>query len=199
MSETYEYSDTGEYENVEWPGEFTESGYPEYAESPYAEARRTPPPVRTPTRQSVYKPRQPAPTGYVTEARLQAVVGRLDAKVTVAANAIKTIDGRVRNVMTEQGKQAAALRKEIADRKKDADRLRADLKSTRELGALIGLVAAPAGSSTIARLAPLILLLPPDTLSGYSSGSSSSGGVLGGDNNLVGLLLVGAIAAGAFK
>jgi hypothetical protein len=200
MNEYYDSTDTAEFENAEFLGESPEFASPEYQEAGgWTEARR-PQPVRMPPRQSSYKSRPPAggTTNYVTEARLAAALARVDQKIGITNNAVRTVDGRVRNVISEQGKQAVALRKEITDRKKDADNLRADLKSTRELGALIGLIA-PSGGTGIARLAPLLYLLPPETLSGYSSGGSSSGGLLGGgDNNLVALVAV-AFAAGAFK
>lgn len=199
MNEYYNSTNSAETENAEFISKSPEFAYPEYQEAGgWAEARK-PQPVRMPPRQSSYKSRPPAggTTNYVTEARLAAALARVDQKIGITTNAVKTVDGRVRNVISEQGRQAVALRKEIADRKKDADKLRADLKSTRELGALIGLIA-PSGGTGIARFAPLLYLLPPETLSGSSSSGSSSGGLLGGDNNLVSLVAV-AFAAGAFK
>ena len=162
------------------------------------EARRQPPPVRTAPRQSAYTPRTTGTTNPVSQAQLAAFGARVTQQIGVNSTAIRTLDGRVRGVISDQGKQGAALRKEIMDRKKATDKLTGDLKSTRELGAIVGLISASGGTSTIARLAPLIFLVPPETFSGYSPGSPSPGGVLGGENNLVALIAVAA-AAGLFK
>jgi hypothetical protein len=141
---------------------------------------------------------------FVTEARFQAALGRISSQMKVQSTAIKTVDGRVRALNADLGRQAAALRKETADRKKDIDGVRKDLQSTREMAALIPLIAGggtvtvPAGggsnipvtSSTIGTFAPLLLLMGPDLTGGSSGGSGSDGGMFGGGMGLIMLLVL---------
>jgi hypothetical protein len=205
MNETYEYSDVAEYEpNAEAFGEWGESPYEsEYAE--YAEARPprrrpAPGPVRTAPRQSAYSPRPSGTTAPVTQQQLQAALARVSQQIGVNSNAIKTVDGRVRGVVAEQGRMGGALRKEIADRKKDAEGLRRELQSTRELSALIPLVAPP--GTTLGNLAPLAHLLPSETFTGGGggggSGSGGTGSSLLGGSGIVAMIAIAA-ASGAFK
>jgi hypothetical protein len=202
MNEQYEYIDVAEYEpNAESSGEWAESPYEsEYSE--YAEARpqrrRPSPPVKTAPRQSAYSPRPSGTGAPVTQQQLQAALARVSQQIGVNSNAIKTVDGRVRGVVAEQGRMGGALRKEMADRKKDTDGLRRDLQSTRELSALIPLVAQP--GTTLGNIAPLAHLLPSDTFSGGggSGGSGGTGSSLLGGSGIVALIAIAA-ASGAFK
>jgi hypothetical protein len=189
MNENLEY-DAAEYETAEYPGEFGEAPYEYSPEAGWQEARRPGPrPVSTGPRAPAYKPRPSGTSNYVTEARLQAALARVDQKIVGASNAIKTVDNRVRGVMSEQGRQGATLRKEIMDRKKDADKARADLRSIGAVGALAG-IAQASGNATVSTLAPLLWLVPPETWSGSNSGSSTSGGLFGGDNSFLALAAV---------
>jgi hypothetical protein len=195
MIESMEYSDSAENESYgDSSGEYNEASY---GEAGYGEARR-PSPVRTAPRQSAYTPRPSGTSAPVTQVQLQAALARVSQQIGTNSNAIKTVDGRVRGLATEQGRITTGLRKEVTDRKKDADALRRDLQSTRELSALLPLVTA-GQTGPIATLAPLLFLLPPGTLTGGGSGdaSSNSGSLLGG-NNLVAIAAI-AIASGAFK
>ena len=196
MNENYEYSDTAEMENTEWSGESGKS-YPDYSDASWGEAarRRPPPPVRTAPRQSAYTPRPSGTSGYVTQAQLQAALARVNQQMSTNSNAIRAVDGRVRNVIAEQGRQTVALRKEISDRRKDTDALRRDLQFTRELSAVIPLIAA--SSPKLGALLPLAHLLPSDFLgnTGLGGSGSSSSSTLGGNN----LVAIGVIAATLLK
>jgi hypothetical protein len=135
----------------------------------------------------------PAPQqGYVTRQEYTTAMERVKEQLTQAANGIKTVDGRVNKISDSQEK----LSREVAARKKEAEALRKDLKSTREMAAIIPLISqnsrtvtitgangtqqevlAPSGNS-IGAIAPLLLLGVGD-----SSGSGGLGG--GGDNNML--------------
>jgi hypothetical protein len=138
------------------------------------------PPVQTAARQSAY--RQRPNNDFVTQAQLQAALARVSGQIATNSTAIKTVDGRVRTVSSEQARLTSALRKEIADRKKEEDGLRKDIQSTRELAAILPL---------IAKNNPMISLL---ALGGGSlfGGSGTGTGALGGDStsNLLLLALV---------
>lgn len=206
MNETYEYTDTAEYEpNVENYGEWSESPYEgeyaDYSEARPQQRRRPPsPPVKTAPRQSAYSPRPSGTTAPVTQQQLQAALARVSQQIGVNSNAIKTVDGRVRGVVAEQGRMGGALRKEIADRRKDADKLRRELQSTRELSALIPLVAPP--GTTLGNLAPLAHLLPSETFTGGGGSGGGDSGTMGssllGGSGIVAMIAIAA-ASGAFK
>lgn len=187
--------------------EALDEGLDEAQDEAYEEARPRRPNFRqipTGPRGSAYRPRAPAPSQYVTEARFAAALKRVEEQNQVTRKAIQTLDGRVRTLSAEQGRMAAALRKETADRKRDIEALRRDNQSTRELIALTSLLF-PAGSSGAA-IAPLVFLLPPDFLSGITGGgggsspgsSSSSGSGYLGSNGAV-VLIAAAAAGGLFK
>jgi hypothetical protein len=193
----------GEYETI---GEYEAESFPEYeaypgeysGEAAWPEARRPMSAVRTAPRQSAYVPRPTGTTNPVTQAQLQAALSRVNSQMTINSNAIKTVDTRLRGVSADVGRQGAALRKEITDRKKANDSMRREMQSTRELGAVVGLLAAQGG--TIGTIAPLALLLPPDTLGlgGPSSTDSGTSSSLLGGSSLVPIVVIAA-AAGLFK
>jgi hypothetical protein len=121
--------------------------------------------------------------------------------MNVNSRAIQTVDGRMRNLSADLGRQTAALRKETAGQRKD-------LQSTREMAGLFPLLTPPPtvtlGSgatlqtatvtpSNMATLAPLLLLMSPD-LSGGTSGGTSGDGLFGG--GAMGLLLILALTKG---
>ena len=205
MNEQSEYTDVAEYElNAESSGEWAEtpydSEYTEYGEA-RAPRRRPAPPVRTAPRQSAYSPRPSGTGAPVTQQQLQAALARVSQQIGVNSNAIKTVDGRVRGVVAEQGRMGGALRKEMADRKKDTDGLRRELQSTRELSALIPLVAQP--GTTLGNIAPLAHLLPSETFTGGgggggTGGSGGTGSSLLGGSGIVALIAIAA-ASGAFQ
>ena len=175
-----------------WPDEANDESFDEAA-------RRTRP-VRTAPRASAYRPRVPSQITQspVTQHQLQAVLARVSQQIGVNSAALKNLDGKLRSVSAEQTRQTTTHRKEAADHKKDLDGLRRDLKSTRELSALVGVISSlPAGAvpSTLQSLAPLAMLLPTDFLNATSSGASGSGS----SHNyalLAGLALVVAIQQG---
>ncbi|AUT75536.1 hypothetical protein C2L64_44975 [Paraburkholderia hospita] len=195
MSENYEYSDISDAESVEWSGDSSEAAYSESSENEWSEARRRPGPVRTAPRQSAYRPRPSGTTNYVTQAQLQGALARVSQQITLNGNAIKLVDGRVRDVIAEQGKQAATFRREMADRRKDTDTLRRELQTTRELSALLPLVAPP--GTSFAKVASLVHLLPVDSWGGTPASGGQSQGFLGGSGTIA--LIAIAAASGVFK
>jgi hypothetical protein len=193
MNEFSEYTESA-YDSSDAYPEYSDA-YPEYSEANWGEARGRPP-VRTAPRQNAYVPRPTGTSNPVTQAQLQAALARVSSQIAVNSNAIKTVDGRLRGATTEIGRQGGALRKEITDRKKVTDGIRREMQSTRELGAVVGLLAAQGG--TLGSIAPLALLLPPETLglSGSSDSGGSSGSLFGG-GGLVPIVVIAA-AAGLF-
>jgi hypothetical protein len=138
------------------------------------------PPVQTAPRQSAYRPRPD--NNFVSQAQLQAALTRVSGQIATNSTAIKTLDGRVRGVSTEQVRLTTAMRKEVADRKKEEEGLRKELQSTRELAVLLPLI----GGSN-----PLIGLLA------LGGGSMFGGGGTGGaSGDSTGNLLMLALAFG---
>ena len=101
------------------------------------------PPVRTPSRQSSFAPR-PTTTS-ATQTQVQSAARNLDSKIETLSNAVKALEGRVNGVSADQVRTTAALKKEIDDRKKVTEVIRADVQQTKVLGALLPLV----GQSTV--------------------------------------------------
>ena len=181
---------------------------PEYDESSdegfeegYEEARPTRRPnlrpVPTAPRASAFRPRTPAAAtqGFVTQAQLKKALEAVASNQRITNKAITTLDGRVRAASAEQGRLAMALRKEMAERKKDSTGARSDLQSKGELFAVASLLLPPAA----AQYAPLTFFLPPNISTGLLGGSSTNSGqsMFGGDgSNMLVLLIAVAAASG---
>ncbi|MEI6099772.1 MAG: hypothetical protein WCS20_16070 [Alphaproteobacteria bacterium] len=163
-------------------------------DSEFAKARPRPGPVLPASGRPLSQPRPPAAgatgnTGnFVTQAQLDAAMARARGEIVANANAIKTVDGRVRTVIGDMQKLQSST-------KKDIEKLRGDLRTTQTLSAMIPLIAPP--GSRFGAIAPLAHLIGPDLLSGSSS-TSSGGSMLGNNNNLI---TIGALlfASGAFN
>jgi hypothetical protein len=197
MSDTIDSMDSSLSDSNEAYMDYSGEAYPDYNEAQWGEARRPMPrPVPTAPRRNAYSPPRQVTNSPVTQQQLQQALARVSAQITTNSNAIRTVDGRVRSVTAEQGRQTAALRKEVSDRRKEAETLRRDLQSTRELSALLPLVAPP--GTTLGNIAPLAHLLPSDTWGGTGIGGSSSGGLLGGGSGLIALIAI-ASASGVFN
>lgn len=184
----------------------------DYEATDYSEARpRRParPPVRTAPRASTYRTPAAPGTGNrpVTQQQLKAALANVAKQIGTNSNAIKTLDGRVRSVSTEQNRMGMALRKETADRKKDMDSVRGAIQETRTIAALLPLLTPQPDKQTVggvanvlvdnstggfATIAPLLLL--GNDLFGGASGSAggttgtSSGFLGGGTTGLIALL-----------
>ncbi|GGO30512.1 hypothetical protein [Deinococcus humi] len=161
--------------------------------------RRNQTPVRTPSSQSSFQPRPSSNT--VTQAQLQAAVRTLDGKITTLAGSVKTLETRTSSVAAEQDRMAAALRKEMEERKKSSDGIRRDLQQTKTLAVLLPMISQKTedvvrADGTTAKVVTqpsdsLSSILPFMLLMGGNSGDSSSGGgLLGGDSSSTLLLAV---------
>jgi hypothetical protein len=133
------------------------------------------PPVKTAPRQTAYRPRPN--NDFVTQAQLQAALARVSGQIATNSTAIKALDSRVRSVSSEQARVTTALRKEIADRKKEDEVLRKEIQSAKELSVVLPL---------IAKDNPLIGLLAL----GGGGGSLFGGGGSGGGDSTGNLLLL---------
>jgi hypothetical protein len=144
--------------------------------------------------------------GYVTRNEFNAAMEKVRSELAAASSGLRTLEGRVNTLGTGQER----LMKEAAARKRENEGLRRDLKSTRELAAILPLISsntktitikdgkgnaldvlAPSGNSLSAIL-PLLLLSGGDS----TSGSGGSGGIFGGgsdNNSLLPLLLISGV------
>lgn len=146
--------------------------------------------------------------GYVTEARLQAALARVGAQIKTNSDAIKEVNTRLSAINAEQTRQAAALKKAIAEQKKET----AVLKNNIQLAALLPLLIRPA-TRTITKTAggltegdkvlidsgdSLSALLPLLLLGGMGSAPAdgASSGLGGGFNDPTTMLLVVLAASG---
>jgi hypothetical protein len=194
-----------ETESADYDGEYQEGPYdsfPDWPEAGWSEAKKKGgPPVKPSGGKNAYAPPKSAGTDRpVTQSQLKEALGKVSQQITLNSTAIKTVDGRVRGVTEDQKKLGAFVRKETADRKKELENVKRDLQQTKELSAIIPMITANMPAGPITTLAPLLHLLPGDTLSGAagspSPSSSSSGSLLSG-SNLIAIAAI-AVASGAF-
>jgi len=169
----------GEYDEVDEAYDDSDEAYDDSDEA-YDEAaprRQQRPPVRTALRQNAYQPRPnpAANANVVTQAQLKAALARVNGQIATNSHAIKTVDGRVRGLSSEQARITASLRKEIAERKKQEEATRKEIQATKELAAFLPI---------ISQGNPLIGLL---AVGGLGGGSPFGGGG-GSDSSNNGLM-----------
>ncbi|MGW5192750.1 hypothetical protein ACWEOO_26135 [Kribbella sp. NPDC004138] len=154
--------------------------------------------VRTPTRQSSFVPRQT--TTPASQTQVQSAARNLDSKIETLSSAVQALETRTNTLSTNQDRQGGLLRREVADRRKSADTIRADLQQTKMLAVLLPLISQETtdavddsgrsikvltqSQNQLGILLPLLLLLP-----GYSGGDNKAG-FGGGDSTMMLLLLV---------
>lgn len=126
------------------------------------------PGLKLPPRGNV-TPRPPA-SGYATKAELDATAKRLDARIHTTSAALKTVDTRARAAEREIGSMGAALRKEIALRKKEGADLKKGLDEARQIAMILPLIGG--GNDKFSKILPALL---------YGGGLGGSPG--SGDNN----------------
>lgn len=174
---------------------------------PFMSGRR---PVRVARGSTAYSPR---PQGnYVTQQQLQTALQKVAGDIATNSRAIKAVESRVSTVTAEQSRQSAALKKEITTRKTESEAIKKDLRSTREMAAIMPLLTTPqhitlqsqvdslpqgtqvlVGSNNMFQmLLPLLLL----TGTGSGSGSSLFGGDGGSDSTMMLLVLAMAMGGG---
>lgn len=154
-------------------------------------------PVKTGRGGGYYRPRPAAgATRYVTQPQLQAALARVSADVKSNSEGIKTVNGRVNTLSTEQAAHTTALRKEIAERKKEGSATKAELKKAQDFALLQLLLNKPPkvfaadGTTELkvqeqnSSILPLLLLS-----GGMGGGDSSGGGGMFGGNMMLPLLL----------
>jgi len=185
---------------IAWPSSEFESLLESPFESEYAEAPARRPPVRTPSNQSSFTGR-PNPNA-ASQSQVQSTARNLDAKIEQLSAAVKAVETRVNGIAADQQRIGAAVKKEIDERKKADDGIRADLQQTKTLSVLLPFMT---NSSVDARdingnqikvvtktgnqigsLLPFLLLLTPT-----GGGTDASKGPLGGDSSM--LLLLAAL------
>ena len=150
-------------------------------------------PVRTAPGTGLFQMRPQAQ--YVTQTQLQAALARVGAQIKTNADAIKTLNARVATVSADVAAAATALKKEVADRKKETDTLKRDLRQTREMAGIIPLLLQPHSVTTtsdvggiqkgtrvmtdsgdsLSAVLPLLLLGGLGTGGGSGSGSGDGG------------------------
>ena len=133
--------------------------------------------VRTPSRRSSFVPRtSPSPA---SQTQVQTAARNLDGKIETLGTAVKALETRTNGIVAEQERTTAALRKEIAQRGKGAEGLRAELQQTRMLAVLLPLLTQETtdaeddqgrpikvvtqSQNQLSLLLPLLLLLPGST------------------------------------
>jgi hypothetical protein len=192
-----------ETESADYDTEYSDASWDAYPDWPdYGEAKKkSSPPVKPSGGKSTYAPPKSASSDRpVTQSQLKEALGKVGQQISLNSSAIKTVDGRIRGMADDHKKLGSFVRKETGDRKKDLDSVKRDLQQTKELSAIIPMITANMPAGPIPTLAPLLHLLPADTLSGggggSTSGSSSSGSLLSG-SNLIAIAAI-AVASGAF-
>jgi hypothetical protein len=176
--------------------EFAE--YDEFDESDEARRRRRPP-LRLPKRGGAV-PQRP-PQGFATKAELTATANRLDSRIATSATAIKTLEGRVNTMSSEQGKLRT-----------DVNKLQGGLNDVRSMAMLVPLLSSQttrtmtaatnginAGDKVVVDTGDNVTKILPLLLfsgafgSTSGGGTSSGGGMFGGDSG--GLMMVALLMA----
>ncbi len=145
----------------------------------------------------------PRPQGnYVTQAQLATAMAKVSEQIQTNSRAIATVNTRVEAVAAQQEKHVAAIRKEIAERKKQDETQRKNFQQQFMLFALLPLLNKPKtreitiGDEKIKVFVDegdsLNDILPLLLISGGGLGGGS-GGDSGYDNTMMPLLLVMAL------
>jgi hypothetical protein len=159
-----------------------------------AAARRPAP--RTASGTGFFRPRPGTQSQNVTQTQLQTALAKVSADVKTNGEAIKTLNGRVNVLSSEQAQQGVALRREAAERKKEDTAIRAEVRKARELSMLQLLIQKPP-TVELVRNGEAVTdvklkqsndsLLPILLMSGGLGGDGASGG---GDNTMLLALLL---------
>lgn len=129
---------------------------------------------------------RPAPGGFATKAELSATAKRLDDRIHATSAALKTVDTRARAVEREVGTMGAALRKEIALRKRENAELKKGLDESRQIAMILPLIGG--GTDKFSKMLPILL---------YGGGLGGSLGSGGDSNNNMTTTMMMAIALSA--
>jgi len=158
------------------------------------------PPVRTPSPRSSFQPRQgPAPA---TQTQVQAAARNLDVKIETLSTAVKALETRTNALSADHDRTKATLRKEVVDRRRTVDAIKADLQQTKMMSVLLPLLTAGEtvtlqneegkdvkvvgqSDNQLAGILPFLLLM-----GGGSSGGDASKGPLGDSTSLLLMALV---------
>ncbi|HET7462469.1 MAG TPA: hypothetical protein VFJ82_14545 [Longimicrobium sp.] len=153
-------------------------------------------PVKTGKGGGYYRPRPPTGgTKYVTQPQLQAALARVSADVKANSEGIKTVNARLNTLSTEQAAHGTAIRKEVAERKKEGAQLKADAKKARDFAMLQLFLQKPPkvfdkdGTTELKVVDQNDFLLPLVLMGGLGGGGDAGGGM--GDNMLLMFLLLG--------
>ncbi|WP_233503527.1 hypothetical protein [Sphingomonas psychrotolerans] len=98
---------------------------------------------------------RPAPSGYATKAELTATAKRLDDRIHATSAALKAVDTRARAAEREIGSMGAALRKEIALRKRETAELKKGLDESRQIAMILPLIGG--GNDKFSKILPVLL------------------------------------------
>ena len=190
------------YDEYDEAYEDSDETYDEFDEARRRGGRRNLRPINPPKAPSAFRPRATGNEPPVTQTQFRAALARVSQEQNKDRQAIKTVDGRVRSVVAEQGRVSTAVRREADLRNKAVLAVRRDLQSTREIAAIGPLLGNLVGGP-LAGVLPM-LLLSGDVAQdpGTTGASTSSGGLLGGGGGGLGgilpiVLLAGALGQGA--
>jgi hypothetical protein len=103
--------------------------------------RRRPRP-HTASGRNAYSPRPQA--NYVTQDQLRTSLEKVSEQIKANSTAIQTVNNRVEAVAADQAKQADAIRKEMAERRKQDDSQRRDVNQKLQLLTLLPFISKPA-------------------------------------------------------
>jgi len=125
------------------------------------------------------------PHGHATKAELEALGRQLNGRIQTSAAAIKALDGRARHAERELGGMGAALKKEIALRKKETADLKKGLDESRQIAMILPLIGG--GNDKFSKLLPVLLY------SGAFGGSTGSSGDSSNNNMMMTMMMVVAL------
>ncbi|WP_380785939.1 hypothetical protein [Sphingomonas sp. R86521] len=144
--------------------EFDELAELDLGEASRRNKGRRPPPLRTP--QHGNSTVKPPPSGYASKAELEATARKLDGRIGMLSNSVKSLDRRTVSTEREVTALSAALRKEIVLRKRETAELRKSVDESRQIAMILPLVSG--GNDKLSKLMPMLMY------GGMLGGSSSS-------------------------
>jgi hypothetical protein len=111
--------------------------------------RRRPRP-KTASGGNAYSPRPQA--NYVTQDQLRTSLEKVSEQIKANATGIQTVNNRVEAVAADQAKQAAAIRQEMAERRKQDDSQRRDVSQKLQLLTLLPFISKPKTQQIVTRV-----------------------------------------------
>lgn len=133
--------------------EFDELAELDLGEASRRRRGRRMPPLRTPQQGNVTI--KAPPSGHASKAELEATARRLDGRIGVLSNSVKSLDRRTISTEREVTALSGALKKEIMLRKKETAELRRSMDESRQIAMILPLIGG--GTDKLSKIMPVLM------------------------------------------